>query len=354
MNDPMRVALIAPPWVPVPPTGYGGTEAVLDRLAAGLARAGHEVLLAAHPDSTCPVELVPGPRLPSGEQIGGVVPELAHVRRAYEVVAERGADVVHDHTMSGPFYAEKFPHLPLVTTNHGPFDDIVLPLYREMAERAAVVAISHSQASAAGDVRIARVIHHGVDVDQLPLGPGDGGYLLFLGRMAPTKGVHVAARVAQRAGLPLLIAAKMWEPAEREYFDISVRPLLGGGVDYIGEVGGAEKLELLGGALALLNPIAWPEPFGMVMVEALACGTPVITTPFGAAPEIVEHDVCGYVCGTEDDLVEAVARVASIERATCRAHVAARFSTERMVDAHVELYEAMRRIRPTDLAMASS
>ena len=349
----MRIAIIAPPWVPVPPTGYGGTEAVLDRLAVGLARAGHEVALVAHPDSTCPVTLIPGPRIAADTQIGGVVPELGHVLAAYEAVVELGVDVVHDHTMSGPFYAERFPQLPLVTTNHGPFDEMALPLYRKMAERAAVVAISHSQAAAAGDVRIARVIHHGIDVDQLPVGAGDGGYLLFLGRMAPSKGVHVAARVAQRAGLPLLIAAKMWEPAEREYFDTAVRPLLGAGVDYIGEVGGKEKLELLGGALGLLNPIAWPEPFGMVMVEALACGTPVITTPFGAAPEIVEHDVCGFVCGSEDDLVEAAARVSSIERDVCRAHVATRFSTERMVDAHVELYEAMRRIRPTDLALAA-
>lgn len=190
-----------------------------------------------------------------------------HVINAYDHVRDWGADVVHDHTLVGPVYAERFD-LPVVTTNHGPFDGELADLYRAIADRVAVIAISHHQASTAIQTPIAAVIHHGVDVDASPHGSGDGGYALFLGRMSPDKGVDVAARVARRAEIRLRIAAKMREPAEVAYFERDVAPLLGDGIDYVGEVGGRAKLDLLAGARCLLNPIAWPEPFGMVMIEA--------------------------------------------------------------------------------------
>jgi glycosyltransferase involved in cell wall biosynthesis len=228
----------------------------------------------------------------------------------------------------------------VVTTNHGPFDGELGDLYREIAATVPVIAISehHASTAAAGGIPVAAVIHHGVDVSSFPLGAGVGGYAMFLGRMNPDKGVDAAARVARRAGVPLRIAGKMREPAERAYFDASVAPLLADGlVEYVGEVGGVQKLELLGGASCLLNPIAWPEPFGMVMIEALACGTPVLATPWGSAPEIVTDGVTGYVA-CEDGLVDAIGRVDQLDRARCRAQASARFSIGRMVADHVDLY----------------
>ncbi|HJR26141.1 MAG TPA: glycosyltransferase, partial [Acidimicrobiales bacterium] len=292
----MRVAVIAPPWVPVPPQGYGGTELVLDTLCRELVRQGHDVLLCATADSRCPVER----RWTYGEALGIAAiapgPELRHALDAHEAIRSWGADIVHDHTLSGPHLAVGREGPPVITTNHGPFDGDLAALYRRLADRVPVLAISHHQAATAGDIPIAAVIHHGIDVAGVPIGSGAAGHVLFLGRMSPDKGVHVAIEVARGAGVPLKIAAKMSEKDEREYFDACVRPLLGGGdVEYLGEVGGSAKRALLADALCLLNPIRWPEPFGMVMVEALAVGTPVLATPCGAAPEIVDDGVTGFL-----------------------------------------------------------
>lgn len=333
----MRVALIAPPWIPVPPPAYGGTEAAIDTLARGLVAAGHEVLLVTTGDSTCPVERTWIYGNARAEELGSVVVELRHLLHAYE--AADGADIVHDHTVAGPIYAERFPALPVVTTNHGPFTDDMKALYRSVARRVPIVAISHHQASTARDVPIARVIHHGLDETKYPVGDGSGGYLLFLGRMSPTKGVREAIDVARRAGVPLVIAAKMREQPERQYFESAIAPLLGDDVTYAGEVGGAAKLELLGGAVALVNPLSWDEPFGLCMIEAMACGTPIVATPRGAVPEIVDEGVTGFLRTTTADMAAAVQRLGSIDRRACRAAVEARFSARRMAADHIDLYE---------------
>jgi len=215
-----------------------------------------------------------------------------------------------------------------------------------------VIAISEHHASTAAGIPLAAVIHHGVDVDAFPHGTGDGGYALFLGRMSPDKGVHVAAQAATPAGVPLRIAAKIREPAELAYFDKHVVPLLGEEVQYVGEVGGADKLELLAGACCLLNPIAWPEPFGMVMIEALACGTPVVATPHSSVPELISDGATGYVRHDHTGLVDALQRIDRLDRGRCRKEAAERFSTERMVDDHLRLYEKVLEGRPR-LAHAS-
>jgi glycosyltransferase involved in cell wall biosynthesis len=186
-------------------------------------------------------------------------------------------------------------------------------------------------------VRIAAVIPHGLDLTGFRLGAG-GGYVAFLGRMHPGKGVSTAIRVARAAGLPLRIAAKMREPTERAYFQAEVEPLLGGDVEYVGEIAADEKSAFLGGATCLLNPLAWPEPFGLVMVEALASGTPVVATPCGAAPEIVDHGVTGFLAGSVVDLAAAVRRVGELDRGACRRAAEERFSAERMVRDHLALY----------------
>ena len=334
----LKIAIVAPPWLPVPPIGYGGTENVLDTLARGLSDAGHEVLLCAAGDSTCPVPRSSVFERAVGVGAGSSVDEIRHVLYSYDALREVGVDVVHDHTLVGPLYSRSFPDLPVVTTNHGPFNEDLIDLFRVIAGRVPVVAISRHQASTARDVPIAAVIHHGVDPAEFPVGAGGGGYAVFLGRMHPGKAPHVAAEIARAAGVPLWIAAKMREPAERQYFDTMVRPLLGPEVTYLGEVNRREKLELLGGAECLLNPIAWPEPFGMVMIEALACGTPVVTTSCGAAPEIVEDGAVGWVRNTTAGLIDALGQVQALDRSACRRHVETKFSMGRMVVEHLALY----------------
>lgn len=336
----MRIAIIAPPWFAVPPVAYGGTEAVLDGLARALQTAGHHVVLFATGDSTCPVPT--GWVLDTAPGVGSATSstELRHAIGAYDWIADQ-VDIVHDHTLVGPVYAQRFSALPVVTTNHGPFDAELAEYYRAISGVVPIIAISRHQASTARGTRIGGVIHHGIDLDAIPVGDGSGGYALFLGRMSPDKGVHTAARVARAAGVPLKIAAKMNEPAERAYFDALVAPLLGSDVEFIGEVGGHEKLALLGGARCLLNPIAWPEPFGMVMIEALACGTPVLGTPMGSVPEIVDDEVTGFIGASEDDLAHALLRLGELDRAACRRAAGVRFSAERMAAEHVRFYQAV-------------
>ena len=333
----VRVGLIAPPWLPVPPTAYGGTELVIDLLARGLVREGHDVRLFTVGESTCPV--------PSAWRNARSTPtersavEAAHTLAAYDALTD--VDIVHDHTVLGPLVAGfARRHAPVVTTLHSPFTADVRRVLGATARDVPVICISQDQRRAAPEIPVAAVIHHGIDLEEFPASPGTGGYLLFLGRMSPDKGVDRAITIARTAGLPLRIAAKMQEPAERAYYRERIEPMLGGDVEYVGEVGASERLTLLQGAVALLNPIRWPEPFGLVMIEALASGTPVIATAQGSAPEIVEHGRTGYLCLDEPTFVRAVMSVQDLDRRDCREAAVRRFSAARMVSEHVGIYGA--------------
>jgi glycosyltransferase involved in cell wall biosynthesis len=332
----MRIGLLAPAWLPVPPPLYGGTEAVIDRLARGFQRAGHEVVLYTTGDATCPVPRRFVLEFAESVRMGSAVVEQRHVANAYEALID--CDIVHDHTIVGPMYAARYADLPVVTTNHGPFNVELRDVYQFISRHVPLIAISHHQASTAAGVPIAAVIHHGLDREECTPGAGDGGYLLFLGRMAPDKGARRAVEVALAAGVPLLLAAKMREPLEIDYFNDKIRPLLGDTVTYVGEVGGARKAALLAGARALLNPIRWPEPFGLVMIEALGHGTPVLTFAEGAATEIITDGVTGIHCADEAAMVAAVDRIDELDRAACRAAVEGHFSTDRMVAEHLALF----------------
>jgi glycosyltransferase involved in cell wall biosynthesis len=334
----LRVGIIAPPWLPVPPVAYGGTENVIDILARGLATAGVDVVLVTTGDATCPV-----PRrwvFPHalGVGNGGVAEEACHVIGAYAML--RDVEIVHDNSMVGPLYALSIPSPCVVTTNHGPFNEILTPVYRAISQRTPVLAISHHQASEAvdGGISIAAVIHHGIDVERIPFGSGTGGYAAFLGRMDPNKGIEDAILAARAAGMPLRIAAKMTELAEREYFNTRVAPLLGGDIECVGELGRIEKYDLLKDAVCLLNPIRWAEPFGMVMIEAMACGTPVVTNDRGSASEIVDDGITGFLCKDESSLVASLHKVTSLNRSHCRVAVEQRFSSHRMAADHIALY----------------
>ena len=333
----MRIAIIATPWAPIPPPLYGGIEQAVDAEAKGMAAAGHDVLLFTTGDSTCPVPRQWLLEESEGERMGFTVPELRHVMAAYEAVEDY--DIVHDHTVLGPIYADRYPDLPVATTIHGPFNTELIDVYRRLAQRVSLIAISNAQRAPAPDIPVARVIHHGVDAANFPLGDGGGDYVLFLGRMSPDKGAHRAIRAAQKAGVTLLLAGKAREPWERTYFDAEVAPHLGEQIQYVGEVPHEEKLRLLGGAKATLFPIRWNEPFGLVMIESLACGTPVLAFSEGAAVEVVDDGHTGYLCEGETQMAEAIHTVDSLDRAECRAAVEGYFSQDRMIAEHIELFE---------------
>jgi glycosyltransferase involved in cell wall biosynthesis len=331
----MRIGLVAAPWIPVPPAGYGGIERVVDSLARGFIAAGHEVLLAAASDSTCPAPLVPGMRPSEPAALGFTLSELSHVIRAYEGLGDM--DIIHDHTLAGPLVARRRSPAPVVSTIHGPLTPASADLYRAMAADTAIIGISRDQASRVPDVPITRVIHHGMDVSGVRFGSGTGGYVCFVGRMCPDKGVLEAIHIARQAGIPLRIAAKMREPEEVGYFRSVIEPLLGSNEDFLGELGDPDKYRLMGEAMAFLNPIQWSEPFGLVMIESLATGTPVVGTPIGSAPEIVDHGRTGYL-GPTDQLHTFLPLAATLDRAHCRDRALKLFSTERMVGNHLDLY----------------
>jgi glycosyltransferase involved in cell wall biosynthesis len=315
--------------------GYGGIERVVDCLARGFTAAGHDVLLAAASDSTCPVPLAPGMRPSERADLGFTLSELSHVIRAYEGLGN--VDIIHDHTLAGPLAGRRRAGVPVVTTIHGPLTPASADLYRAMAAHTAIVGISRDQTSHVPDVPVTRVIHHGMDVSAVPAGSGTGGYACFVGRICPDKGVLEAIHIARKAGVPLRIAAKMREPDEIAYFHSVIEPLLGSNEEFLGELGDADKYRLMGEAIAFLNPIQWSEPFGLVMIESLSTGTPVVGTPIGSAPEIVDHGKTGYL-GPVEQLHSFLPLAAGLDRQHCRDRALQLFSTERMVANHLDLY----------------
>jgi glycosyltransferase involved in cell wall biosynthesis len=338
MGRMMRIGLIAPPWIPVPPPAYGGTEEVIDGLARGLVALKHDVILAAGPGSTCPVSRIESTERGIAAPVSDRRSEREHAQRAYRELGD--VDIIHDHTLAGPLFM--WGRVPRVSTVHGPFDTEMTEHFGRIQRSVGLIAISQHQASTSGRVRIDAVIHHGIDLDSIPFGDGGGGYFAFLGRMTPEKGVREAIIVARSAGVPLTIAAKMREPLEHDYFESQVRPLLGGPVEYVGELNRADKFRLLGSAAGLINPLQWNEPFGMVMIEAMATGTPVLATTRGSAMEIVEDGVTGFLRSTLDELTSTVVQVPSLNRSAIRARQRDRFSLTRMAADHVDFYESWR------------
>jgi glycosyltransferase involved in cell wall biosynthesis len=345
----LRIAQLAPPFESVPPARYGGTERVIATLTEELVRLGHEVTLFASGDSQTSARLIPTVpralwhRQPAYEDFAPFWPIiLGQLLRQIEEF-----DVVHSHLDYFGFPMARAGIRPLVTTLHGRLDLPQLkPLYEEFAD-VPLVSISDAQRQPAPDANWLATIHHGIDIDQYTFNPMGGRYLAFLGRISPDKGVDTAIRIAQRAGMPLKIAARLPLPlkhdanaqADRVYFEQVVQPLLeGSNAEMIGQVGGRDKDEFLGNAAALLFPIRWPEPFGLVMPEALACGTPVLALRHGSVPEVLHDGETAFIRDSEDELVETVSRLGEIDRGRCRAEAERRFSPAAMAAAYEQVY----------------
>jgi glycosyltransferase involved in cell wall biosynthesis len=339
-DRPLRIGIIAPPWFSVPPSGYGGIEAMVAGLADGLVARGHHVTLIASGEGRTAAQRFHAVFSdPPSTRLGEPMPEVLHAAVAAALIEREELDVVHDHTLVGPLLA-RGRGVPTVVTAHGPVRGEPGDYLVALGSSVDVVAISWAQRQLRPEVNWLSTVHNGVDVGSFPLGRGDGGYLLFLGRFNAEKGAHLAIDVARSAGRRLLLAGKLNEPAEKVYFADAVAPRLGRGVEYVGEADAATKRQLLAGAEALLFPVCWDEPFGLVMVEAMACGTPVVALRRGSVPEIVTHGETGFVVDEPAQLVEAARAVGTLDRGRCRAR-AELFDTSRMVEGYEASYRAV-------------
>jgi glycosyltransferase involved in cell wall biosynthesis len=353
----MRIAQVAPLAEAVPPKLYGGTERVVAYLTDALVELGHQVTLFASGDSATKATLHPiWPRALRLDP--NVKDHFAPLFMQLETVARRAHefDVIHCHIDYFGYPLLRRLGTPSVTTLHGRLDLPELPPLYKLYGDIPVVSISNSQRVPLPEANYVATVLHGLPKNLLGKGAGGGGYLAFLGRISPEKAPDAAIRIAARAGIPLKIAAKV-DRVDQEYFKTTVEPLLGqSDVEFIGEIREDQKQEFLGNAAALVFPIAWREPFGLVMIEAMACGTPVIAFNNGSVPEVLEDAVTGFIVHSEDQAIEAVRRIGTLDRARIRGEFERRFTAQRMAQNYLKLYADLARAHrlPTFTAEAVS
>jgi glycosyltransferase involved in cell wall biosynthesis len=341
---PLRIAILAPPWFAVPPTGYGGIEWVVALLADGLVDAGHDVTLFASGDSRTRATLSAVFEKAPSELIGRTFWEMQHVLSCYSRYEE--FDVINDHSGPPAAVIGGAVPTPVVHTVHGPLSGDPGAMYDAIAKvspNVGLISISMNQRKPKPHLNWVGNCPNALDLSVYPCKPHRGDYLLFLGRMSPDKGAHRAVAVAMETGIPLRIAGKCREAKELEYFGQYVEPHLGPahGIEYLGEVNHGQKVELLQDALATLFPISWEEPFGLVMIESMACGTPVIATRWGAVPEVIEHGLSGLIVDDFRQMADALEEIERIEPLECRRYVEERYAPERMVADYLNAYRAL-------------
>jgi glycosyltransferase involved in cell wall biosynthesis len=344
-KDQLRIAMLAPPWIPVPAPAYGGIEEVVRLLCEGLAERGHDVTLFAAPGSASRAEVVTVLESPHPDEIQKAQFEADHVARVFGAVDDAAArgepyDVIHDHVGHTALAMADRVGPPLVHTLHGPFTDDACRFYAEHGAKACIVAISQAQLDdAPPEMGGGRVVHNPIDCAEWPFEADKDDFVLWIGRMSPDKGPDRAIAAAGEAGVRVVLAGPV-QPGQEAYFAEQVEPALGDGVEYVGEADAERKRELYRRARALLMPIRWPEPFGLVMVEALACGTPVIAFPEGSAPEVVEDGRTGFVVADEHEMAAAIGRLGEIDPAACREQCHQRFGVPAVVQAYEDVYRA--------------
>ncbi|MCC2643612.1 MAG: putative Glycosyl transferase, group 1 [Nitrospira sp.] len=335
----MKIAQIAPLWESVPPKLYGGTERIVSYLTEELVQQGHEVTLFASGDSqtTARLRAMTTQALRLSGRVNGDVPFTLMQEVAFGKEAEE-FDIIHSHLDYLGFPMGRRAQTPVLTTLHGQLDLAELfPIFEEFADMP-LCSISNAQRRPLPHLNWQGTVYHGLPACY-PFCPAPGSYLAFLGRMAPEKRPDHAIEIARRVGMPLRMAAKV-DPANREYFTTEIEPLLEDPlVEYVGEISDAEKGNFLGKAAAVICPYDWPEPFGLVLIEALACGTPVLAYRRGSIPEIIDDGITGFICDDLNEMVTAVRRVSLIQRRHCRQAFEARFTVARMARDYVALYE---------------
>lgn len=336
----MRVALVVPPFISVPPRRYGGTELFAAHLAAGLTNAGIDVVLYANGESTAPVEtkwIYPQAQWPLD---GDTLQDLRDINHSAWAIkdATESCDIIHVSNAPALVHS-RFVDVPFVYTIHHPHTDALSAFYSHHPE-IQYVAISDSQKKNECMPRI-RTIHHGIDLNLYRAPRAKREYLAFLGRIAPVKGTHLAIEAAKKAGIPLKIGGEI-QPIFRDYYESMVKPHVDGKfIEYIGELDLNGKNELFGFALGLLFPIEWEEPFGLVMIEAMACGAPVLAFPNGSAPEVVEDGISGYLCNSVEEMARRARLCEKFKAAEVRSYVASHFSLKKMVSQYVSLYSEL-------------
>lgn len=336
-DRPLRIAMVVPPWCEIPPSGYGGLEQVCAVLVDGLVARGHDVTLFGAGDRTGTAARFVSTGPTNFGQMNESMPELAHLVRVNELLERERFDVVHDHTNAGPLSAPQ-RRAPTVVTVHGcPRGDLDTYL-RRLDRRVGLVAISYAQRRLAGHLPWSAVVHHGITPAAEPRTAPVDGPVLWLARFCPDKAPEVAIKACREAGLPLVLAGKCQEPIEHRHLEEAVTPILGADTSLI--VNGNRQLtsELVAAARCLIMPIRWEEPFGMVMIEAMAQGVPVVAFNRGAVPEVIKHGVTGFICETAEELPAALSKVHLLDPADCVAHVRSRFSPDQMARGYEQVY----------------
>jgi glycosyltransferase involved in cell wall biosynthesis len=332
---------VATPWYAIPPRAYGGIELVVALLVDGLVSRGHDVVLVATgPPGTTALTHLASYDAPQSSRVGQALPELLHAAFAARILGELDVDLVHDHSLAGPLAAAG-RRVPTVVTVHNDVTGEPGAILRNLGPAVHVVAISAAQQRLAPELAWVATVPNALDAASYPFEEMKEEWVLFLGRMSPGKAPHVAIDVARAAGRAIVVAGKCVESDELAYFEAEVRPRLGPDVEWVGEVDSVRKRQLLASASCLVFPAAWEEPFGMVLLEAMACGTPVVGLRRGAVPEIVLDGITGYVRDEIAELPAAVAAVGQLDPKACRRRVEVRYCPAVMVEGYEQVYRTV-------------
>lgn len=343
----MKIAMVLPPWFKVPPEGYGGIEIIVSLLADGLVGKGHEVTLCTVASSSTKARIfnVFNEEMKSyldGSPSSFMNIALTHVLASYIELAKGDYDIIHDHTWQEGLSCAAFIDTPIIHTLHSPLDEESIRFYSLFKDYPGIyfVTISNYQQTCLPGLNYVATVYNGIDLPRYPYSEEKEDFFFYMGRFNEAKAPHIACEVAEKLGKKLILAGKVYEKAQRSYFDQYIKPHLSNDISYVGELGhwSEEKMRLFSGAGGYLYPIQWDEPFGISIVEAMACGTPAVIFKKGAAPEVIDHGITGFVVETMEEFIDAAKHIDEISPEACRDRVENMFSARRMVDNYERVY----------------